>query len=270
MFMGYGEATLNNVKFIDNAAKNGGALALAVLTNVNINNCEFTKNSATADGGAVYVDSQNFNIKNTTFTQNSAKNKGGAVYDSVKTTTIDNSEFLENTARLGGALYYARGTVTATNSKFIRNVATEDAGAVYRNGPFYGDDNVFQENSPNDFEYTGSADGDDINPPSNSGYSGSSTGYRSIDKITVNNHQIPIKDNKLTLGVLNQIFNKDFTNGYLLVYIDGKLVFNATTTDNLLQIIFDLLSLLSGNHEIKVVFTGDDGNTNTYIENITI
>ena len=84
------------------------------------------------------------------------------------------------------------------------------------------------------------------------------------------NRQIQIIDNKLTLDVLNQIFNKDFRNGHLLVYIDGKLVFNATTTDNLLQIIFDLLNLLSGNHEIKVVFTDNGGNTNTYTENITI
>jgi hypothetical protein len=38
----------------------------------------------------------------------------------------------------------------------------------------------------------------------------------------------------------------------------------------LLLIIFDLLDLLSGNHEIKVVFTDNGGNTNTYTENITI
>ena len=94
MTMGYGEANLNNVKFIENAGRYGGALSFAVLTNVNINGCEFIKNSATADGGAAYVDSINFNIKDTTFSQNSAKNKGGAVYESVRTTTIDNSKFL--------------------------------------------------------------------------------------------------------------------------------------------------------------------------------
>ena len=269
MIMGYGEANLNNVKFIDNAARNGGALDFAVLTDVNINGCQFIRNSAAADGGAVYVDSMNFNIKDTTFSQNSAKNKGGAVYESVKTTTIGNSKFLENTARLGGALYYASGTVTCTGSEFLKNVATEDAGAVYRNGPFYDYNNVFRDNSPNDFEYTGSAEGDDISPSSYSGYSGSGTGYRSIDKITVGN-QISIIDNMLTLGVLNQIFDKDFRNGHLLVYIDGILVFNATTTDDLTQIIIDLLSLLLGKHEIKVVFTDNDGNTKTYSENITI
>ena len=270
MSMGYGEATLNNVKFIDNTARNGGALSFAVLSNVNINGCDFIKNSATADGGAVYVDSMNFHINDTTFSQNSAKNKGGAVYESVKTTNIDNSEFLKNTARLGGALYYARGTVISTGSEFIGNVATDDGGAVYRNGEFDGNNNVFRDNSPNDFEYTGSDDGDDYEPASNPSYQEYSTNYRSIDKITVDNHQIQIIDNKLTLDVLNQIFNKDFRNGHLLVYIDGILVFNATTTDDLTQIIIDFLSLLFGKHEIKVVFTDGNGNTNNYTENITI
>ncbi|MBQ6349328.1 MAG: hypothetical protein IJI42_00185 [Methanobrevibacter sp.] len=273
MTMGYGEANLNNVKFIENTGRYGGALSFAVLTNVNINGCEFIKNSATVDGGAAYVDSINFNIKDTTFTQNSAKNKGGAVYESVRTTTIGNSKFLENTAGRGGALYYSTGTVTCTGSEFIKNVATDDAGAVYRNGPFNDYNNVFRDNSPDDFDYTGSDEEDDTDSPSYSGdsrYSGSSTGYRSIDKITVGDRQISISNNMLTLGVLNQIFNKDFRNGHLLVYIDGILVFNATTTDDLTQIIIDLLSLLLGKHEIKVVFTDGNGNTNNYTENITI
>lgn len=154
MAMGYGEANLNNVKFIENVGRYGGALSFAGLTNVNINGCEFIKNSATADGGAAYVDSINFNIKDTTFTQNTAKNKGGAVYESVRTTNIDNSKFLENTASRGGALYYSTGTVTCTGSEFIKNVATDDAGAVYRNGPFNDYNNVFRDNSPDDFDYT--------------------------------------------------------------------------------------------------------------------
>ena len=166
--------------------------------------------------------------------------------------------------------YYARSTVTCTNSEFLRNVATEDAGAIYRNGPFKGVNNIFKNNSPNDFETTGSDDEDDTNSPSYSEYSSSGTGYMSIDQITVGNRQISIIDNMLTLDVLNQIFNKDFRNGHILVYIDGILVLNATTTDDLTQIIIDLLSLLLGEHEIKVVFTDGNGNTNTYTENITI
>ncbi len=76
--------------------------------------------------------------------------------------------------------------------------------------------------------------------------------------------------NYLDLKSLNNIFNQNFTNGHLLVYIDGKLVFNGTTTDDLSLIIYNLINLLSGNHEIKVVFTDENGNTNNYTENITV
>lgn len=80
----------------------------------------------------------------------------------------------------------------------------------------------------------------------------------------------PMKNNYLTLKTLNDIFNQNFTNGHLLVYIDGKLVFNATTTDDLTQIIYNLLYLFSGNHNIMVEFTDNEGNTNNYTENITV
>ena len=84
------------------------------------------------------------------------------------------------------------------------------------------------------------------------------------------NHVISIKNNYLTLERLNNIFNQNFTNGHLLVYIDGKLVFNGTTTDELTQIIYDLLKLLSGNHTIKVEFTDENGNNDSYTQNITL
>ena len=81
---------------------------------------------------------------------------------------------------------------------------------------------------------------------------------------------MPINNNQLTLDILNKIFNQDFTNGFLLVYIDGKLVFNGTTTSDLTLIICNLLALLAGQHEISVEFTGNDGKTNSYKENIIL
>ena len=76
--------------------------------------------------------------------------------------------------------------------------------------------------------------------------------------------------NFLTLEILNRIFNENFTNGMLLFYIDGKLVFNDTVTDDLSVIIFKILEDYMGNHEIKAVFTDDNGNTNNYVDNIYI
>lgn len=76
--------------------------------------------------------------------------------------------------------------------------------------------------------------------------------------------------NVLTLNTIMQIFNQDFTNGHLLVYIDDKLVFNDTTTDNISQVILEIIDNLLGNHEIKIIFTNQENQTNTYTDNITI
>ena len=218
-------------------------------------NCKFTQNSAGENGGAIGIYNNQPNSQ------------------SIIKYFIISSEFYKNSAKQGGAIYYNDGPVEILFSEFIENSAKKEAGAIFRNGVLIQKKVLFLNNTPQDFEYTGGADDyDDYDdePEANPNYQEYNSYYRSINQITVHNHHISIANNKLTLDVLNHIFNKDFTNGHLLVYIDGKLVFNATTTDNLLQVIFDLLNLLSGNHEIKVVFTDNSGNTNTYTENITI
>jgi len=88
-------------------------------------------------------------------------------------------------------------------------------------------------------------------------------------KILVNNN-VAYSGNTLTLEALNNIFGSNFANGHLVVYIDGKVVFNATVTDNLSQIIADILDNLVGQHELKIEFTNSEGITNTYKENIVI
>jgi predicted outer membrane repeat protein len=272
---------IENCVFTNNNARERGGGAIyhhnrAYATkNLNIANSKFYNNKAN-NGGAVFTfGTAKTNVVNSLFDGNVAKNNGGAMvtdigyrFTSPSSTKIDGSVFSNNKASNGGAIYQ-EVPLYVSNSKFINNHADKEAGAIYRNAKFEQDNVLFKNNTPQDFEYTGGADDYD-EPTSNPSYRAYSTNYRSIDKITVNNRQIQIIDNKLTLDVLNQIFNKDFRNGHLIVYIDGILVFNATTTDDLLQVIFDLLNLLSGNHEIKVVFTDSNGNTNTYVENITI
>ena len=88
-------------------------------------------------------------------------------------------------------------------------------------------------------------------------------------KILVNNN-VAYSGNTLTLEALNNIFGSNFANGHLVVYIDGKVVFNATVTDNLSQIIADILDNLVGQHELKIEFTSSKGITNTYKETIVI
>ena len=88
-------------------------------------------------------------------------------------------------------------------------------------------------------------------------------------KIITDNNVIPA-DNVLTLGELNEIFNQTFTNGHLLVYIDGELVYNGTVGDDLATVILEIIEKYLGQHEIKVEFTDNNNETHTYTENITI
>ncbi|MBQ6219065.1 MAG: hypothetical protein IJJ47_04980 [Methanosphaera sp.] len=66
------------------------------------------------------------------------------------------------------------------------------------------------------------------------------------------------------------IFNQSFTNGHLIVYIDGKIVFNDTVTDDIYRIILEITSKLLGQHELTVEFTNNNNQTQNYTENITI
>ena len=86
--------------------------------------------------------------------------------------------------------------------------------------------------------------------------------------VSSNNEEIPIYNNQITLDTLNKLFNFDFTNGVLLVYLDGKLIFNGTTKNDLTQIIYDMLKLLSDQHELSVEFTDENGKTNLSLKDV--
>ena len=91
------------------------------------------------------------------------------------------------------------------------------------------------------------------------------TGY----KVITDNNAISI-GNTITLGNLNEIFGQTFTNGHLLLYIDGELVFNGTVNDDLSTVILEIMKKFLIRHEFKVEFTGADGQTNTYTKNVAI
>lgn len=77
--------------------------------------------------------------------------------------------------------------------------------------------------------------------------------------------------NTLTLDGLNKLFDSNFSNGHLLVYIDGKLVFNEVTTDDLSTPIFQIINKYLGYHKVTVEFTANgNSNTNKYTEDVLI
>ena len=83
------------------------------------------------------------------------------------------------------------------------------------------------------------------------------------------NHLIS-KSNLFILEYLNKLFNMTFINGHIKVYIDGKLVFEGDTSDDLTQVIFEIRDEYLGEHEITVEFTDSAGKTNNYKEKIIV
>lgn len=87
-------------------------------------------------------------------------------------------------------------------------------------------------------------------------------------KVSVND-KVVYEGRYFTIQTLNDIFGQNFTKGHLVVYLDGKVVFNATVGDDISTIIFEIIESLLGNHELKVEFTVGN-NTQSYEQNITI
>lgn len=258
--------------------------------NVTIQNIKLVNGENNEQAGAIYWNASYGKLLDSTFINNFGK-YGGAVYLVKGNNMINNSIFYENEAGMyGGAVYVGQKDTIITNNLFEKNKALFGKNyAVYTPNDEHikiYENNTFINNTKLDF----GGDDDDYHR----GYHGDESsfeiqkqeklklftilGHKGYDKevshesivVNTNNKEILLTHNQLTLGLLNQIFNQDFTNGHLLVYIDGKLVFNGTTTDDLIQLISNLLDLLNGNHKIRVEFTDKEGNTNSFTDNITI
>ena len=86
----------------------------------------------------------------------------------------------------------------------------------------------------------------------------------------LSDNQLICKSNLFLLEYLNKLFNMTFINGHIKVFIDGKLVFEGDTTDDLTQVIFEIIDEYLGEHEITVEFTDGEGKSNTYKEKIIV
>jgi predicted outer membrane repeat protein len=116
---GSGECEILNCEFernyVVNATGHGGAIDWFA-TKGTINNTRFTDNWA-HEGGAVYIhtSSGNITINNTNFIKNKAVNGfGGAINLEASAITVNKTNFIENVANEGGAIY--AGGKGTTNS----------------------------------------------------------------------------------------------------------------------------------------------------------
>ena len=137
-----------NCNFINNAAKNGGAIYFDYTGNVE--NCNFVNNSATYHGGAIDFEGSG-NVTNCNFTDNKATDTysyGGAVY-LWNQGTVTNCNFTGNNATIGSAIYFysSSATKTVSNSRFLNNRANAEALEITKNDnnitiTFTGNDNL--------------------------------------------------------------------------------------------------------------------------------
>lgn len=85
------------------------------------------------------------------------------------------------------------------------------------------------------------------------------------DNITVH------EGNTVILNSLNKLYDTNFGSGHLLVYIDGKLVFNELVSGDTSTPIFEITNSYVGQHQLVVEFTPNgNSNTNKYTENVYI
>jgi trimeric autotransporter adhesin len=150
---------INNSKFSNNTATDGGAIFNYIAGTLTITGSNFTSNSATRDGGAIVtggtltVTGSTFSnnkavyggaiynnngvtltVKSSNFISNRASNIGGAIYKCNGNLGVYDCNFTSNNAVNGGAIYKKYGALTVRNNTFTSNNATNNGGAIYKDG----------------------------------------------------------------------------------------------------------------------------------------
>ena len=129
-----GNTNITDALFVDNyATYTGGAIALRASA-VTVNNTKFYNNTA-SDGGALYVGGTgitNF-VYSSDFENNTATNgNGGAINWVASAGEIIESNFTNNSATYGGALYLGGNAANShiVNVTFDNNYASKNGGAI--------------------------------------------------------------------------------------------------------------------------------------------
>ncbi len=124
-----GEVLINQSRFVNNAATNGGAIALVgSQTRLSVHGSGFVNNQASYHGGAIMNVFGAVRINGSSFSGNVQINRilgdGGAIAEhSQNRLDITNSSFSANQARSGGALSIRSAKVTLTHLSFVDNQA---------------------------------------------------------------------------------------------------------------------------------------------------
>ena len=149
-------ATINNTRFLDNRASQGGVI-VTEKGNLLIENSDLSQNLVYYDhfggSGGVIMGDGNIKIVKSNFTANTCQGEGGVIYTSTgygssyADITIDGCNFNQNFASSGGAINnVAHGTLNVLNSLFDGNKAGDGAAILNLYADMLIDGSVFDSN----------------------------------------------------------------------------------------------------------------------------
>ena len=124
--------------FIDNIARNGGAIHNGEASDIWCVNCRFEDNLATERGGAVYshgaspISNLRPDFINCIFFRNEAELRGGAMYDLKSEPMLVNCTIVKNTSEQGAAFYTTGSSILRLRNSIIRH---NSGGAFAGAGP---------------------------------------------------------------------------------------------------------------------------------------
>lgn len=168
-FMGYLSPIIKNCTFINNTARDGGAV-MDDRSDLEIVNCQFINNRATQDGGAIDILYSSPVIEKCVFTGNTAAGDdagtghGGAIHGfwanqiTESIAYIKNSIFHDNSGSYGGAYYSYHMHPRFWNCTFFDNSAEYSGGGFYAipsdKNPADFSNSILWGNFPNQLDYT--------------------------------------------------------------------------------------------------------------------
>ncbi|MBP5620497.1 MAG: hypothetical protein J6X44_00635, partial [Thermoguttaceae bacterium] len=139
--------TIDNAGFLKNTCANaGGAVYVDGEKNSEFVDVKFIDNAG-VDGGAIYHDSQALSLDQALFSGNQATQNGGALYVSLNASSmITGGTFSANSASLNGGAIYNEGALYLTGGDFDSNAAQKSGGALYSSYYFEIRDGAFSDN----------------------------------------------------------------------------------------------------------------------------
>ncbi|RDV37859.1 hypothetical protein DV096_12155 [Bradymonadaceae bacterium TMQ3] len=128
---------LSNVRFENNSATDGGALAISGSANdALLSGVVFLNNDASEEGGAIFANGASLLVEDTHFATNNADNEGGAIFvddtSSCAPLTLRRSLFTGNSAGTHGGAVRSGCASEVENTTFAGNSAAGRGGAYYQ------------------------------------------------------------------------------------------------------------------------------------------